>query len=221
MLVQQIAPRIRSLLSNSMAQVGSDDIDELTQEGIALAATLLSSAQARGKKLSPGTVSFYAAKLVRQGRRSTGLSTTDVMHPATQIARRSRMVSLDALVGTEAEAEDILCLHDVLAARTARSADPSQEAAKRLDWTPLVSALDAPTREVLLCLVEGGELTSLVPKLKRSRSALQSDKRGLARLVREHLGQDILRQVQESPRWLINVAANRERLACRIERQIA
>jgi len=217
MLVQQIAPRIRSLLSNSVAQVGSDDIGELAQDATALAATLLSSAQARGKKLSPGTISYYAAKLVRQGRRSTGLSTTDVMHPATQIAGRSRMVSLDAPVGTEAEADDILCLHDVLAAR---SADPSQEAAKRLDWTPLVSALDAPTREVLLCLVEGGELTSLVPKLKRSRSALQSDKRGLARLVREHLGQDILRQVQESPRWLINVAANRERLACRIERQI-
>src|SRR5258707_1394113 len=69
-------------------------------------------------------------------------------------------------------------------------------------------------------LAQDGKLTSLVPKLKRSRSALQSDKRGLARLVREHLGQDILRQVQESPRWLINVAANRERLACRIERQI-
>src|SRR6266404_6037252 len=218
MLVQQIAPRIRSLLSNSVAQVGSDDIDELTQEGIALAATLLSSAQARGKKLSPGTVSYDAAKLVRQGRRSTGLSTTDVMHPATQIAGRSRMVSLDASIGTESEADVILCLHDVLAAR---SADPSQEAAKRLDWKPLVAALDSKSREVLLCLVQGGELTSLVPKLKRSRSALQQDKASLARLVREHLGQDILRQVQELPRWLINVTANRERLACRIERQIA
>src|ERR1044071_4096415 len=157
---------------------------------------MLSSAQARGKKLSPGTVSYYAAKLVRQGRRSTGLSTTDVMHPATQIAGRSRMVSLDAPVSTEAETDDILCLHDVLAAR---SADPSQEAAKRLDWAPLISALDAPTREVLLCLVEGAELTSLVPKLKRNRSGLQQDKNGLAQLVREHLGQDILSQGQEAP----------------------
>jgi len=218
MLVQEIAPRIRSLLSNSVAQVGSDDIGELAQDGTALAATLLTSAQARGKKLSAGTVSYYAAKLVRQGRRSTGLSTTDVLHPATQIAGRSRMVSLDAPVGTEAEAEDVLCLHDVLAAR---SADPSQEAAKHLDWTPLVSALDASTREVLRCLVEGGELTSLVPKLKRSRSALQANKRCLARFVLEHLGQDILRQVQESPRWAINVAATRERAACRFERQSA
>jgi len=27
--------------------------------------------------------------------------------------------------------------------------------------------------------------------------------------------------VQELPRWLINVTANRQRLACRIERQLA
>ena len=64
MLVQQIAPRIRSLLGNSAAQVGSDDIGELTQDGIAIAATLLTSAQARGKKVSAGTISYYAAKLV-------------------------------------------------------------------------------------------------------------------------------------------------------------
>jgi hypothetical protein len=218
MLVQEIAPRIRSLLGNSVAQVGSDDTGELVQDGIAQAATLLTSAQARGKKVSAGTISYYAAKLVRQGRRSTGQSTTDVMHPATQIAGRSRLMSLDAPVGMEAEADDILSLHDVLASR---SPDPSQEAAKRLDWKPLVAALDSKTREVLLCLVQGGELTSLVPKLKRSRSALQQDKRSLARLVRQHLGPDILRQVQELPRWVINVAANRERSACRIERQIA
>src|SRR5260370_34607828 len=106
------------------------------------------------------------------------------MHPATQIAGRSQVGSLDAPVGTEAEADDILCLHDVLAAR---SADPSQEAAKRLDWQPLVAALDRKAREDLLCLVQGRELTSLVPKLKRSRSALQQDKAGYARLVRDHL----------------------------------
>lgn len=100
MLVRQIAPRIRSLLSNS-AQVGSDDLGELAQDGIAQAATLLTSAQARGKKVSAGTISYYAAKLVRQGRRSTGQSTTDVMHPATQLAGRSRIVSLDAPVGAD------------------------------------------------------------------------------------------------------------------------
>jgi len=70
-------------------------------------------------------------------------------------------------------------------------------------------------------LVAGADLTTLVPKLKRSRSALTGDKQRLAQLVREHLGQDILNQVQQSPRWMDNVAANREKLACRYQRQVA
>src|SRR5258708_22296456 len=121
-----------------------------------------------------------ATRLVKQGRRSYGQSRTDVMSPGTQITGRSRVMSLDEPLAGEAESDDIMCLHDVLAAR---SADPSQEAAKRLDWKPLVASLDSKAREVLLCLVEGGELTTLVPKLKRSRSALQTDKERMAKLI--------------------------------------
>jgi hypothetical protein len=42
----------------------------------------------------------------------------------------------------------------------------------------------------------GGSVFSLA-----SRSSLQQDKQRLARLVREHLGPDILHQVREQPRW--------------------
>jgi len=198
--------------------VGTDDIGELVQDGIAIAAALLSSADARGKHISAGNVSYFAVKLVRQGWRSTGQSRTDVMHPLTQISGRCKVTSLDAPIAEETKSDETLCLHDILATD---SADPSQEAAKRLDWEPLLAALDATTRPVLLCLVAGVELTTLVPKLKRSRSAIQSDTHRLAGMVSDHLGDDILRQVQELPRWVINITANRQRLACRVERQIA
>ena len=178
MLVQEIAPRIRGSLSHA-AQVGADDTAELAQDGIAIAATLLASAEARGKEISAGNVAFYATRLVRQGRRSTGQSTTDAMSPRTQIAARCRVESLDQPIVGEAEGDD-LCLHDVLAAG---NADPSQEAAKRLDWKPLVDSLDATARKILHCLMAGEYLTTLVPKLKRSRSSLQNDKMGLARLA--------------------------------------
>jgi len=218
LLVQEIAPRIRSSVSNYVPQVGADDIRELVQDGIAIAATLLASAEARGKKVSAGNVSYFASKLVKQGRRSYGQSRTDVMSPGTQITGRSRVMSLDEPLAGEAESDDIMCLHDVLAAR---SADPSQEAAKRLDWTPLVASLDSRVREVLVCLIEGVELTTLVPKLKRSRSALQTDKERLAKLVWEHLGADILTEVQRLPQWRDNLVASREKMACRYERQTA
>jgi hypothetical protein len=211
LLVQEIAPRIRNTLANSVAQVGADDRDELCQDGIAIAASLLASAEARGKKISAGNVAYYARRLLRQGRRSTGQSTTDVMSPRTQLAARCRVESLDQPIAGEAEGDD-LCLHDVLAAS---SADPSQEAAKHLDWKPLVASLDATARKVLHCLLAGEDLTTLVQKLKRSRSSIQSDKARLARLAIEHLGADILTEVQRLPQWRDSIVAGREKMACR------
>jgi hypothetical protein len=217
MLVHEIAPRVRNSLASSVAQVGADDRDELCQDGIAIAASLLASAEARGKQVSGSNVAFYATRLVRQGRRSTGQSTTDAMSPRTQIAARCQVESLDQPIAGEAEGDD-LCLHDVLAAG---SADPSQEAAKRLDWKPLVDSLDATARKILHCLMAGEDLTTLVPKLKRSRSSIQNDKMGLARLASEHLGADILTEVQRLPQWRNNIVAGREKMACRFARSLA
>ena len=216
MLVEEITPRIRSLMP-SLNPVGAEDRQELAQDAIATAAALLASTQARGKQVSAGNLSYYAVKLVRQGRRSTGQSTTDAMSPRTQIAARCRVESLDQPIAGEADGDD-LCLHDVLAAG---NADPSQEAAKRLDWKPLVDSLDATARKILHCLMAGEDLTTLVPKLKRSRSSLQNDKMGLARLAIEHLGADILTEVQRLPQWRDNIVAGREKMACRYARSLA
>ncbi len=168
LLVQHIAPRLRSSLSKA-PQVGADDLGELTQDGLALAAALLASAEARRKPVSAGTISYYAVKLLKQGRRSTGQSTTDVLAPRTQLAGRSHRVSLDAALTEEVPGEEPLCLHEVLAAQ---ADDPAQMAGRRLDWQRLSALLDPKARAVLTCLATGEDLTTLVPKLKRSRSAL-------------------------------------------------
>ena len=212
-MVNEVAPRIRSVMP-TFSQIGCDDAEEQAQDAIATAAQLLHSVEARGKTVTPGNISYYAVRHVKAGRRSTGLSKTDAMHPATQLTGRSSLVSLEQPLGDEWQGDEPACLHDMLAAKTE---DPSIAASRRLDWEPLVASLDGPVREVLVCLVEGQDLTTLVPKLRRSRSALQGDKQRLARLVREYLGEDVLILVQESPRWVINVTASRERLACRYE----
>jgi len=217
LLVEEIAPRIR-YLPHSLTPIGCEDREELAHDATAIAAKLLLSTEARAKKVTPGNIAYYAVGLVRQGRRSTGQSKTDPMHAAAQINGRSHMLSLDASFGNEADGEEITCLHEVLACR---SEDPAMAATRRLDWEQLGTSLDTTTREVLRCLLEGRDLTSLVPTMKRSSSALGADKRRLAALVREHLGEDILRQVQEQPRWRDNVEANREKMACRYERQPA
>jgi hypothetical protein len=58
-----------------------------------------------------------------------------------------------------------------------------------------------------------------VKLLKRSRSALQSDKGRLGQVIREQLGEDILVAVQSRPAWTSAIDAVRERLACRAERR--
>lgn len=215
LLVHEITPRVRSRLP-SLTAIGADDPEEQAQDAIAIAAQLLVSTEARAKKVTPGNIAYYALGLVRQGRRSTGLSTTDAMHPATQIKGRSRLVSLDEPCSTEAETDGPKCWHECLAAQTE---DPAMAALRHLDWEYLLRSLDATTREVLLCLMQGQDLITLVPLLKRSASALGADKRRLARLVREQLGADILARVQEQPRWRHQLEASRQKMACRYQRQ--
>jgi hypothetical protein len=77
----------------------------------------------------------------------------------------------------------------------------------------VVESLDRTARAILTALVEGRELTLLVRRLKRSRTALHYDK--------ERLGHDILQQVQARPAWQNSLEAVQERLTCRADRRAA
>jgi hypothetical protein len=90
---------------------------------------------------------------------------------------------------------------------------------ERLDWAKVIESLDRRATAISLALMEGRELTLLVARLKRSRSALQEDKAELGGLIAACLGSDILLEVQRSPGWRHTTQAVRERLACRAERR--
>ena len=218
LLLDHVVPRIHSAARHCVQPVGAEDADEIAQDAIAMAARMLQSAHTAGKKVTAGNVVFYALQSAKSGRRSVGNSATDVMATATQLHGRSRVVSLEEPLGVDADTEEPACLHETLAAHVE---DPATAAARRLDWAALLSALNATECEVLICLSQGQDLTTLVAKIRRSRSSLQEDKHRLARLVCEHLGPDILQQVQSLPGWMNNVTAYHERLACRAERQAA
>lgn len=85
LLVHEIAPRLRSTIPYSVPCVGAEDAEELLQDALATAASLLASAEARGKTVTAGNVAYYALKHAQSGRRSTGFSKTDVLHPGTQL----------------------------------------------------------------------------------------------------------------------------------------
>ncbi len=218
LLLHEVQPRLQAAIPHSVPFVGSDDVQELVQDGTVMALGLLQSAARSGKSVSAGNLVFYTLKSLRSGRRSTGERKNDVLHPKAQLTGHSRVCSLDQLVVSENDLEESLTLGESLAAPTE---DPAQTASRRLDWEPLLASLNATDREVLASFVKGEHLTELVPKLQRSRSALQGDKHRLAGLLREHLGQDVLSQVQELPRWTDNLTARREKIACRAEHRTA
>ena len=80
--------------------------------------------------------------------------------------------------------------------------------------------LDRVARAILLCRANGSDLTTIVSQLKRSRSSLQTEKKRLAKVIREFLGQEILVDVQSKPGWRDSITARREAMACRLDRAV-
>ena len=214
-MLQEVAPRLRAGLGSSIPRAGGEDDAELLQDGLIIALRLLQSAEAKAKPATPGTIAYYTIKHLRAGRRSTGSRKNDALHPAAQL-NGCRVYSLEGAVATEDG--DEVAFSEVLASPTD---DPAVEAGRRLDWQALWQKLDEVTKAILRALADGSELTRLVSPLKLSRSALQDRKERLAQQIRECLGEDILRQVQEHPGWHHGLEATREKLACRWERRAA
>jgi hypothetical protein len=218
LLLHEVQSRLRASIPKAVPIVGADNIDELVQDGVVIAIQLHRRARKAGKKVTAGNLAHYTLLHLRSGRRSTGFRKNDVLHPAAQLSGHARVHSMDEPINEGEHGEEPLTLHDCLAAPVD---DPATVAARRLDWQPVLRALDRTGKTILIALVEGTELTLLVQRLKRSRSSLQTDKVRLGRLIREHLGKDILVTVQDRPAWTSSIDAVRERLACRAERRAA
>jgi hypothetical protein len=216
LLLHEVQPRLRAAIPKAVPIVGADDIDELVQDGVAIAIALHRRAKKAGKKVTGSNLAHYALLHLRSGRRSTGYRKNDVHAPACQLAGRSRLRSLDEPLSDGEHDDGPLSLHDCLAAPVD---DPATIAARSLDWKTVINSLDRTARAILVALAECRELTLLVRPLKRSRSALHYDKVRLGRVIQDHLGQDILRQVQTKSAWTNTMDAAREKLACRAERR--
>ncbi len=215
LLLKEVQPRLRIAITRSVPVVGSDDHEELLQDGLVIALRLLNGARRSRKNVTGASVAYYTIKCLCSGRRSTGYRKTDPLHPASQLNGHCRLHSFEEPVAVDRSTDESLTLGEML---PAREDDPATQAGRRLDWDQLVQQLDAVTKAILLCLATCEELTGLVSRFRRSRSMIQNHKDRLARLIKECMGEDILRQIQEQPGWHNDIHATREKLACRWER---
>jgi len=214
--LREVEPRLRAVIPKVVPMVGSDDTEELVQDGLVIALRLYRGAQAAGKTVTPGNLAFYTVQHLRCGRRSTGERQNDVLHPAAQLRGHSRVQSLDQPVSNGEESDEPFTLHDCLAAS---GDDPATTAARRIDWELVTESLDSIAQAILLALIEGHALKGLVDRFQRSRTSLHNDQKRLGERIRDRLGPDILQEIQTRPAWTNSLKAQRELSACRIERR--
>ena len=139
LLVEQIAPRLRTLVPKSVKPVGAEDTEELVQDAIVIAAQMLHRVEQSGKKFTPGNMAYYALLHMRSGRRSQSATRTDTMAPGTQLDHKSTVLSFEEEVGYDPELDAPITLGELLASE---HEDPSMEAARNVDWELFIRTHD-------------------------------------------------------------------------------
>jgi len=138
-LMEEIAPRLRSAIPQCVHKVGAEDDEELLQDGLAMAAHMLDGLEQRGKCVTPGNVAYYTLLHLKSGRRSYSTGHTDVMGSGTQIGHNSMVLSFEEEVGWDAETDEAVKLGDML---TCSRDDPSMAGARNIDSEEFISTHD-------------------------------------------------------------------------------
>jgi DNA-binding NarL/FixJ family response regulator len=140
----------------------------------------------------------------------------DVHASQTQLNGTTRISSLDEVVASNEECGgEIFTFNDVL---SNDQEDPGTKAARKMDWESLLASLSLRDRAIIQFMIEGKSGSAMARKLKVCPSTISNRKRDLAVKIQDFMGYKILVDIQRQPKWRNDLAANRERLACRHER---
>jgi len=215
-LMQEIAPRLRSAIPQCVKTVGCEDHEELYQDGLALAANMLDRLEQRGKQVTPGNVAYYTILHLKSGRRSYSTGHTDVMGSATQISQNSMVLSFEEEVGYDAELDEAVRLEDML---TGSHDDPSTAGARNLDWEEFISTHDCRYLCIIHDLASGRTMIDTARACRMTYNDVRIIRDRLVEELEEWLGPDAIADASHVPSWRGNVLVNREKTACRADRR--
>ena len=179
----------------------------MAQDGIALAARMLHNTEINGKKVTAGNIAYYALQHAKSGRRSVGFSNADALATATQLNHKSTVRSMQQPMPTADETEEYAFqeLFEI------EQEDPSQSAARKLDWEMFMSMQTDRARAILICMAEGSSLDSVAVHFHVEPSAIYEQKNRLAKSIKDFMGEDVLALVIKQPEWKSNLRAMREK----------
>lgn len=207
MLLNEVAPRIKAVTAH-FKFVGSDDQEEVAQDTVAMAARMLHNTEVNRKKVTPGNIAYYALQHAKSGRRSVGYSNADALATATQLNGRSRVKSLEHPISLADETHEEFAFEELF---ESEQEDPSQLAARKLDWEAFLARQTDKARAIIQCMAEGKSLKSLADRFRLSDAGIGYYKAQLAQAIKEFMGEDVLTMIVKEPNWKSGLRAMREK----------
>jgi FixJ family two-component response regulator len=87
-----------------------------------------------------------------------------------------------------------------------------------MDWESFMLGLSARDQAVVTLLIEGKDATSIAKELRVCSSTISHRKTRIAKSIVEFMGPQILTEIAKKPKWIDNLTATKERMACRFDR---
>jgi DNA-directed RNA polymerase specialized sigma24 family protein len=216
LLVEQIAPRLRSAIPKCVNMVGAEDAEELVQDAIAMAARMLHNVEESGKTVTAGNIAYFTILHMKSGRRSQGTKRMDVMAPGTQLDHNSSVLSIHEEVGNDSESDEPVSLGELLA--TERE-DPSVAGARNVDWDQFLALYDYRYTVIVAGIIEDQKLGDIAKGCGGGYPQLHLLKQKLVDDLREFMGDQAIEDSARIPSWRGNLIVDRERAACQADRR--
>ena len=211
LLVNEVVPRLRNTI-RKVPKIGSEDDEEILQDVTLMAARLMESAEQAGHPITAGNAAYYATKAARSGRRSYYTGRSDVMSAGCQIDGKARHEWLDNEI--EFATGEHGTLHDVVApyGYQGHESDPSEEAARNVDWEAFLAVHSPRHRIAVQVLLNGGTMREAGQRCGLKDSAALNLKRRIAADLIEFFGEEVIRHLLNGirPDWESNLQAARE-----------
>lgn len=216
MLVEEIAPRLRTLVPKSVKPVGAEDPEELLQDALAIAANMLHRVEEQGKSVTAGNIAYYVILHMKSGRRSQGSSRSDTMGIGTQLDHKSSLLSMEDEIGYDPELDTPITLGELLASE---HEDPSMIATRDIDWEMFLASHDYRYGILLKGMAEGRTLKETAKTENELYSRFYTLRNRMAEEVREYMGAEAIAESTRTPRWKASINRDRERASCRADRR--
>ena len=216
LLLEKIAPRLRSSIPRNVQKVGAEDEEELVQDGLVVAAQMLDAVERNGKTVTAGNIAYYTILHLKSGRRSQCRSRADTMAQGTQLDSKSCVLSFEEEVGYDPELDEAITLGDLL---VGNREDPAMAAGRNIDWELFIETHDYRYGVLIRGFAQGKSLSDTAKDCGAGYSRIYQLKQKLAEDLIAFLGDQAIEDSVQIPKWRSHLLIDREHAACRADRR--